>query len=99
MLRTAALLLLALLVSGVGLVDAWRGGDSDLTTLLAVLVVLNGAALAGLRSARRGPALRPDLTAWLHQQAGATGEPVDRLADRCVAAYRAGLVDDRELST
>ncbi|MGY1616188.1 hypothetical protein ACI797_05530 [Geodermatophilus sp. SYSU D00691] len=75
----------------VALVDTIRDSDPDLGLLLgAVLVLQLGALLAGARG-RSAVALRPDLTAWLHRQAGATGEPVERLADRCVAAYRAGL--------
>ena len=92
-------LVVALVVAGAGLVDAVRDQHTDAVVVLAALVALQSIALLWLDRSRRGIALRPDLAAWLRQQAGATGEPVERLADRCVAAYRAGLVDDRETVT
>jgi hypothetical protein len=95
-LRTAVLLAVALVVTAVGLVDVVRDGDSDLTAVLAGLAILQAAALVTVLLGRRGVRLRPDLTAWLDRQAAATGEPVERLADRCVAAYRAGLTGDRQ---
>ena len=96
MLRTAVLLVVALVATTVGLVDVVRDGDSDLTVLVTGLLLLQVAALATALLGHRGVRLRPDLTAWLARQAAATGEPVERLADRCVAAYRAGLTDDRQ---
>jgi hypothetical protein len=95
-LRTAVLLVLALVLTGVGLVDVVRDGDGDLTALFAALALLEAAALGASVLASRGVRLRPDLTAWLTRQAAATGEPVERLADRCVAAYRAGLTGERQ---
>jgi hypothetical protein len=95
-LRTAVLLVIALVVTTVGLVDVVRDGNSDLTLLFIGLLVLQAAALATAVLGHRGVRLRPDLTAWLTRQAAATGEPIERLADRCVAAYRAGLTDDRQ---
>ena len=95
-LPTAALLLVALVVTVVGLVDVLREGDGDLSVLFTGLVLLEAAALVSALRGRRGVRLRPDLTAWLTRQAAATGEPVERLADRCVAAYRAGLTGDRQ---
>lgn len=95
MLRTAALLVSAVVATTVGLVDVVRDEDGDLTLLFAGLLLLQLAALATALLDHRGVRLRPDLTAWLTRQATATGEPVERLADRCVAACRAGLTDDR----
>jgi hypothetical protein len=91
-------LLTALVISGAGLVDGLRDQHNDAVVVLAALIALQGIALLWLGRGRRGVALRPDLAEWLHKQADATGEPVERLADRCVAAYRAGLVDDREVA-
>ena len=96
MLRTAVLLVVALVATTVGLVDGVRDGDSDLTLLFTGLALVQAAALVTALLGHRGVRLRPDLTAWLDRQAAATGEPVERLADRCVAAYRAGLTDDRQ---
>jgi hypothetical protein len=95
-LRTAVLLVIALVGTAVGLVDVVRDGNSDLTLLLTGLLLVQAAALATALLGHRGVRLRPDLTAWLERQAAATGEPVERLADRCVAAYRAGLTGDRQ---
>lgn len=94
--RTAVLLVVALVVTAVGLVDVLRDGASDLTVVFAGLLLLQVAALATTLPGSRAVRLRPDLTAWLDRQAAATGEPVERLADRCVAAYRAGLTGDRQ---
>ncbi|MCF6734328.1 hypothetical protein [Blastococcus sp. KM273129] len=89
--RLLPLLLLALLGVLVGAVDAARGGDGDLVVLLAAVGVVLAAALVLVLRSRHRIALRPDLATWLRRRAAATGEPADRLADRCVAAYRAGL--------
>jgi hypothetical protein len=94
--RTTVLLVVALVVTAVGLFDVVRDGNSDLTIVLTGLALLQAAALLAVLLGSREVRLRPDLTAWLHRQAAATGEPVDRLADRCVAAYRAGLTGDRQ---
>jgi hypothetical protein len=91
-----SVLTVAMLVAGVGLVDAVRHRDADMIVVFAALIVLHGVALLRLLRGRRGITLRPDLTSWLRRQSAATGEPVERLADRCVAAYRAGLVHDSE---
>lgn len=97
MLRPAVLLVIALIVTVVGLVDVVRDGDSDLTLLFVGLLVLQAAALLTALLGHRGVRLRPDLTAWLARQATATGEPVERLADRSIAAYRAGLTGERQV--
>jgi hypothetical protein len=89
--RTASLLVVALVPAGVGLVDVLRNGDSDLVLVLTALLILLAAALATALRDRRAVELRPDLAGGLRTQSAATGEPVERLADRCVAAYRAGL--------
>ncbi|MCZ2812051.1 hypothetical protein O2W15_11460 [Modestobacter sp. VKM Ac-2979] len=94
MTRTGVLLLVALVVAGVGVVDAARAADTDLVVLLTAVLVLMAAALGTEARHRSAVVLRPDLAQWLRLRAGATGETVDRLADRCVAACRAGLVDD-----
>jgi hypothetical protein len=91
LLTPVALLALVALATGVALADAADSGDADLTMLLTAVLVLLALAAASLVRARSAVPLRPDLHAWLRRQAGSTGEPVGRLADRCVASYRAGL--------
>lgn len=93
--RTAVLLALTLVPAVVALVDVVRDGDTDLAVVLVALVVLLGAALGSALRDRRAVELRPDLVDWLRLQSAATGEPVERLADRCVAAYRAELTGPR----
>ncbi|MGY1700243.1 hypothetical protein [Geodermatophilus sp. SYSU D00766] len=88
---TVVLQTVALLGVAVALVDALRGADTDLALLLAAVVLLQLTALGARARGRSTVALRPDLAGWLHQQSASTGEPVERLADRCVAAYRAEL--------
>ncbi|GAA4753854.1 hypothetical protein GCM10023328_41490 [Modestobacter marinus] len=94
MTRTGVLLVLALALSAVGVVDAVRAQDDDLAVLLAAVGLLVAAALGTETRRRSAVLLRPDLARWLELRAATTGEPVDRLADRCVAACRAGLVED-----
>ncbi|SOC49585.1 hypothetical protein SAMN05660748_2313 [Blastococcus aggregatus] len=89
--RTAVLLAVALLPAAVGLVDVLRDGTSDLVVVLAATLLLLAAALASAVRDRHVVQLRPDLAAWLSARSAATGEPVERLADRCVAAYRSAL--------
>lgn len=92
--RHALLLLLSVLVSAVGLVETVTGQNWDVAVLLAVVTVLQLVVLVGLRTRRGSVGLRADLTTWVHEQAAATGEPAQRVVDRCVAACRAGLVVD-----
>lgn len=89
--RHALVLALALLVTSVGLFEAALGDNWDLFVVLAVAVGLQLALFTGWWAGRRSVDLRADLAAWLDEQAMATGEPAERLLDRSVAAYRAGL--------
>ncbi|MGY1753361.1 hypothetical protein [Blastococcus sp. SYSU D01042] len=84
----------ALIGVAVALVDALRDSDGDLALLMAAVAAVQLAALAAGLRGRSAVALRRDLATWLRRQSTATGEPLDRLADRCVAAYRAGLVGE-----
>jgi hypothetical protein len=92
--RNVLLLALAALATTVATIDAVTGRDWDLTALLAAAVALQVAAIAGVLGRRRSIELRPDLASWLREQAAATGEPAERVADRALAAYRAGLTGD-----
>ncbi|MGY1708835.1 hypothetical protein ACI8AC_04925 [Geodermatophilus sp. SYSU D00758] len=94
MLRSPILQLVALLGVTVALVDALREADPDLAALLAAVAAVQLAALLTVVRGRVGVPLRPDLATWLRDQSAATGEPRERLADRCVAAYRAGLTGE-----
>jgi hypothetical protein len=96
--RNALVQLLALLVIGASVVETVRGQDWDLTVVLGAVVLLQGVVLAGVWARRRPVGLRADLASWIEEHAAATGEPAARVADRCVAAYRAGLAADDHLS-
>lgn len=89
--RTTLVLILALLVTSVGLFEAAIGRNGDLLAVLAVAVGLQLALLAGARTGRRAVDLRADLATWIDDHALSTGEPAHRLLDRCVAAYQAEL--------
>ena len=89
--RNLLLLGLAMLTVAVGLLDALVAGIWDLGAILAIVAIVLGVVIAGLRADRQSITVRPDLAAWIRQQAAATGEPPDRLADRAIAAYLTGL--------
>ena len=84
-------LALLVAVTAVGAVDAAIGRVWD---HFAVFVLATGVALLLLLTVlgrRPSVPLRADLVAWLRDRAAATGEPLEALADRCVASARADL--------
>lgn len=95
--RTLVLLTVSVLVTAAAAVDSAVEREWDGLTMLAVAVLAQLALVAGLRRGRRPVALRGDLAGWLAERAAATGEPMEHLADRCVASYRAGLTAERSL--
>jgi hypothetical protein len=80
--------------AGTGALDAARGGDFDLVVVFGVVVGLQVVLLWRVATGRLPVAVRADLVAWLRDRHALTGEPLERIADRCVADYRATL--DRE---
>lgn len=85
------LLGLSVLVSFAAAIDFAVEGHWDGVGLIAVAVLAQVALVARLHRDRRSVALRGDLVSWLADRSAATGEPLEHIADRCVAAYRAGL--------
>jgi hypothetical protein len=84
------------LISAVAALDAARGSHWD---QLAMLLVVGSLAVAGLvMSAWLGNAvrLRPDVMAWVKQQAALTDDEPRLLVDRAIAAYRAQMLPDAE---
>jgi hypothetical protein len=75
----------------VGGLDAGRSGAWDLVAIFAALVVGLVALLARTSLQRPLVPLRADLVRWMGQRAAISGEPTGAVADRAVAAYRAGL--------
>lgn len=93
--QTRVLLLLSSAVAIVGVVDGLVDGDRDVVAMFVIV----GLVLATLlwRVSWRRPAIpmRADLVKWMERRAVEGGESVEAVADRAVAAYRAGLsVDD-----
>ena len=60
--------------------------------VFALTMALQVVILASVQWRRQSVALRRDLVEWLEDRAASSGEPVEAVADRCVAAYRASLV-------
>lgn len=89
--RIRLVVLASAAVSAVGLLDAIVSAEEDFVAVFALLAVLQLLLLWRIGIGRRPIPLRPDLAGWLIDRATATGEPVERIADRAVAAYRAGL--------
>jgi membrane protein implicated in regulation of membrane protease activity len=88
---TKVLLLLVLVTGAIGVLDAAIGRSWDLVVLFAVVVVVTVVLLARTSDRRPAMPLRGDLVRWLRARAQITGEPVERIADRGIAAYRASL--------
>ncbi|MGW5452809.1 hypothetical protein [Nocardia sp. NPDC003979] len=86
------------MLATVGLLDAATGRNWDLVAVFGVIVVLGLVAALRLPSRRRSVRIRGDLAQWLVLRAADGDEPVGRIADRAVAAYRCGLVGERESS-
>lgn len=80
------------LVAVVGVADGVRGREWDTTVLFGVLAVTLAGLLAATLLGRPLVAIRADLARWLEGRASVTGDRPGALADRALAAYRAGLV-------
>lgn len=96
--RTRVLLFAIVVAALIGLIDAATAGTWDLVTVFA-LIAVSGAIAAIRHGGRATLTIRRDLARWLAIRAADGGEPVGKIADRAVAAYRAGLTtaaEDRE---
>jgi membrane protein implicated in regulation of membrane protease activity len=94
-LPTLTLLLAALAVLLIGVLDTALSSEWDLLTVLGLLVVLLLVLISRVRGRRPALGLRADLVRWLRARSALTGEPVEVIADRAVAAYRASYGDER----
>lgn len=86
-------LVLATLVSIVGLLDAVVGGTWDFAVVFGLAVTLQVILVLRTLTGRVAVTLRRDLAEWAADQAVATGESADEVIDRCVSTVRADLVD------
>ncbi|HET9901316.1 MAG TPA: hypothetical protein VFR46_09670 [Actinomycetes bacterium] len=80
-------------VAIVGLADATISREADLAAVFATLLLLLVLLLARLQLGRPAVGLRRDVVAWLRAQNRSTGEPIDQIASRAVAAYRVQLAN------
>jgi hypothetical protein len=80
-----------LLVTLVGATDAVLGGVWDHFAVFALSAAVELSLLVALQGRRPAVPLRADLVAWLRERATRTGEPMELVADRCIAAARADL--------
>ena len=87
-LPTAVALGVALVVAAVGGVDAARAQRWDTATVFCLLALVLLGLLARVRGRRPPVPVRGDLVRWLRERSAVTGEPVELLADRALAAYR-----------
>ncbi len=87
---------MVLVAASLGVLDAAIGANWDLVVLFGVIAIV--AAVDVVRStSRRAPIrLRSDLVAWMDRRAAAHGERVEDVADRAVAAFRAGIVGNED---
>lgn len=87
---------LVTLIVALALVDSLVAGTWDLVVVLGLAVILLLVLIGSFGAARPALTVRGDLFRWLDQRSAATGEPLERIADRCIAAYRAGLTGQPE---
>ena len=78
----------AVVVAGVGVIAAALDGNWDLVFVIGFVLLCQAGIALALLGPRRLTTLRPDLARWADERAAITGEPVPRIVDRCVAAYR-----------
>jgi hypothetical protein len=96
--RNKAVGALAAVAIAVALVDVVIAGAWDTAVVLGFALFTQLMLIVSLYAPRPTVSLRGDLYRWLDERASATGEPIERVTDRCVAAYRADLTagtDDR----
>ena len=85
---------LIVLLATIGAVDAAVGSSWDLVVIFVAVIGLGAAGLARSWARRSSVSVRGDLVTWLDQRAAANGERIEDVADRAVAASRAGISDD-----
>ena len=81
----------ASIVAVIGVIDSAIGRQWDLLVVFSLVLALQLLLWAHISWGRPAVPLRADLVRWMSDRAVAGGEPVGRVGDRAVAAYRAGL--------
>lgn len=87
-LSTVVVVLIALTVALVGVVDAATSDEWDTAAIFGLLAAVQLGLLGRISGARPAVPVRGDLVRWLRTRSAVTGEPVEALADRALAAYR-----------
>ncbi len=93
-----SLVVVTAIVAAVGLVDAVVSGEDDFIVVFGAMLLLLVALLLRTQTARVRITLRSDLVAWLRRRSASSGEPMEAIVDRAVAAYRAQFVSDRDIA-
>jgi hypothetical protein len=89
--RNKVLGALVAVILTVALVDSILSGNWDLVVVLGLALAVQLTLIFSMYAPRPAVPLRGDLVRWLDERSAATGEPLEHIADRCIAAYRAGL--------
>ncbi len=76
------------------LIDTAIAEEWDVFVVALILGLLQLGLWAQLESHRPAVPIRADLVRWLKERARLTDEAPGHLADRAIAAYRAGLIGD-----
>lgn len=85
------LLSVLLVVSGVGLLDAFISREWDLLAVFLLQSVLVLVVWARQLARRVPTTLRSDLAHWVEQESQRTGEPAQSIVDRALSWRRIGL--------
>jgi hypothetical protein len=80
-----------LVITLVGAVDSAVGAVWDHFAVFVLAAAVQALLLLGVQGRRPSVPLRADLVRWLRTRAEATGEPLELIADRCIATARADL--------
>ncbi|MGH1491473.1 MAG: hypothetical protein ACRBK7_19090 [Acidimicrobiales bacterium] len=91
---TRVLLSMAMVVTGVGGLDAFISREWDLLVVFVLSGIVQFTLWLRHRANRTPVSLRPDLSRWLERQSQRSGEPFDDVLDRAVAWYQHGLFAD-----
>ena len=92
--RQKGAMVMLLVITGVGALDAATGHVWDHLVVFVLAGIVQALLLLGLQAHRPAVPIRSDLVAWLRVRAATTGEPMERIADRCISSVRADLDRD-----
>jgi hypothetical protein len=82
---------LGFLLTAVAAIEVATNENWDAFWVLVGAGVIHLLAIARLGGRRLSLPIRADLVRWLESRSESTGEPVQRIADRGLAMYRASL--------